>query len=153
MNKKCGYCKETKPASGFNKRTAAKDGLQSRCKTCQKKVNGAYYRKHAARYKAKSRRRIAGILRESRRKLLTYYENAGGCADCGETDPVVLEFDHVRGKKKWNISVLLFGRVRPFDCTEVQEELAKCEVVCANCHRRRTSKQFNYWYEKIDTEG
>jgi hypothetical protein len=56
------------------------------------------------------------------------------CADCGETDPVVLEFDHL-GDKRFTIGVAIRDR----NWQSVLEEMAKCEVVCANCHRRRTA--------------
>ncbi len=59
------------------------------------------------------------------------------CVDCGEKDPLVLQFDHVRGKKCQDIS----------KCTQylwsfarLDSELAKCDVRCANCHMRRTAK-------------
>ena len=58
------------------------------------------------------------------------------CVDCGETDPVVLEFDHLRDKK--------FGiatGIRNRNWQDVLDEIAKCDVVCANCHRRRTTKR------------
>ena len=58
------------------------------------------------------------------------------CVDCGETDPVVLEFDHLRDKRA-NVAVLLgYGSWRL-----IEAEIAKCEVVCANCHRRRTARR------------
>jgi hypothetical protein len=56
------------------------------------------------------------------------------CIECGEDDPVVLEFDHLGGK------LFDVGRAisdRSWD--SILEEIAKCEVVCANCHRRRTA--------------
>ena len=56
------------------------------------------------------------------------------CVDCGEDDPIVLEFDHLRDKRV-NVSALANSAV-PFD--RVLAEIEKCEVVCANCHRRRT---------------
>lgn len=52
-----------------------------------------------------------------------------------ESDPIVLDFDHVRGKKLGNIATLIN------ECKAIQvikDEIDKCEVVCANCHRRRT---------------
>jgi hypothetical protein len=55
------------------------------------------------------------------------------CVDCGETDPVVLEFDHVRGKKKFNIS----GNAYAKSDQELEKEIAKCEVRCRNCHVKR----------------
>jgi L-lysine 2,3-aminomutase len=59
------------------------------------------------------------------------------CVDCGETDPVVLDFDHLRDKIA-NISLMVL-RKRPW--AVILEEIAKCEVVCANCHRRRTAER------------
>ena len=58
------------------------------------------------------------------------------CVDCGETDPIVLEFDHLRDKK-FGISTGIRNR----NWADVLDEIAKCEVVCANCHRRRTVRR------------
>ena len=56
------------------------------------------------------------------------------CCDCGETDPVVLEFDHLTDK-----SFGIAGGLRYRNWASVLAEIEKCEVVCANCHRRRTA--------------
>ena len=58
------------------------------------------------------------------------------CLDCGETDPVVLEFDHLRDKE-FGIS----SGIRDRNWQAVLAEIDKCDVVCANCHRRRTAKR------------
>lgn len=63
------------------------------------------------------------------------------CIDCGEGDPVVLEFDHVRGKKKMNVSRM----VKTCGLVTLNEEIAKCDVRCANCHRRVTAKRNGNW--------
>jgi hypothetical protein len=57
------------------------------------------------------------------------------CVDCGESDVRLLEFDHVRGIKESDISTLV-----PVGMAwqRIVREIAKCEVKCANCHRRRT---------------
>jgi hypothetical protein len=60
------------------------------------------------------------------------------CVDCGEVDVLVLEFDHVRGEKRFNI-----GQHKARAMAALQEELKKCEVVCANCHSRRTHRRAN----------
>jgi hypothetical protein len=57
---------------------------------------------------------------------------SGGCVDCGEKDPLVLTFDHVRGTKKGTV---FSYRNSP---TMLKAELAKCDVRCANCHLRQT---------------
>ncbi len=62
------------------------------------------------------------------------------CIDCGETDPVVLEFDHVTGIKKANIADLTRCS---YSLETLEKEIAKCEVRCANCHRRVTHERRN----------
>ena len=56
--------------------------------------------------------------------------------DCGETDPVVLEFDHV-GKKAFSIGHAL----KSYKWQRILDEIEQCEVVCANCHRKRTAQR------------
>jgi hypothetical protein len=59
------------------------------------------------------------------------------CADCKQSyPPVVMDFDHVRGEKLFNVSAH-GGRSRK----SVILEIEKCEVVCANCHRLRTESR------------
>jgi hypothetical protein len=56
------------------------------------------------------------------------------CSDCGVSYPShVMDFDHVRGEKTFNIS-----RALRVSKEKLLEEIEKCEVVCANCHRIRT---------------
>lgn len=68
--------------------------------------------------------------------FLVAYLREHPCTDCGEADPIVLEFDHLRDKK-FGIAAGLRDR----EWQSVLDEMAKCEVVCANCHRRRTAKR------------
>jgi hypothetical protein len=58
------------------------------------------------------------------------------CTDCGVSYPhYVMDFDHVRGEKKFNVSSVISS----FKSKQrVLDEIAKCEVVCSNCHRTRT---------------
>lgn len=67
------------------------------------------------------------------------------CVDCGESDPVVLEFDHVRGVKDTNVANLISGAGR---MQRLMDEIAKCDVRCANCHRRKTHR-LNEWRNQI----
>ena len=57
------------------------------------------------------------------------------CVDCGERDILVLEFDHVRGAKRDNVTRLARGG---WALATVRLEVEKCDVRCANCHRRKT---------------
>lgn len=61
------------------------------------------------------------------------------CADCGvRYPPYVMDFDHVRGDK---VDLVPRMAVRPVSLLHLLREIAKCEVVCANCHRLRTSRR------------
>lgn len=57
------------------------------------------------------------------------------CVDCGINYPYyVMDFDHVRGVKHANVMEL----VSTLSKKKIDEEIAKCEIVCSNCHRIRT---------------
>ena len=65
------------------------------------------------------------------------------CIDCGEHDPIVLDFDHIDPKNKFKIiGRMLSGH---YSWESVEKEIQKCEIRCANCHRRKTYIQFKYW--------
>ena len=64
------------------------------------------------------------------------------CMDCGNKfPPLCMDFDHVRGEKTANISEMVYASKYSMDT--LRTEIEKCEVVCANCHRLRTSQ--NGW--------
>jgi hypothetical protein len=73
-------------------------------------------------------------------RIRTYINDhlkANPCVDCGETDIVVLEFDHVgeAGTKHFSISDATRSG---YGMAKIKAEIAKCEVRCANCHRKKT---------------
>jgi len=76
--------------------------------------------------------------RDRRSKVMKYvqeFKQERGCTDCKEDYPYwILELDHVRGMKVGNLSFM----VKQNTLAQVIEELKKCDVVCANCHRNRT---------------
>jgi hypothetical protein len=66
---------------------------------------------------------------------------ASACADCGEADVCVLDFDHV-GRK--TATVLRLAR-NEASLARLREEIARCVVRCANCHRRRTAVERGHY--------
>lgn len=68
------------------------------------------------------------------------YLNAHPCIECGYSNPLALEFDHVRGKKIETVPVIADGIPGRFSLEDLTEEIKKCEVRCANCHRVRHRK-------------
>ena len=72
--------------------------------------------------------------------MLAKIKEKNGCTDCGNSFPwYVLDFDHVYGKKVANIGQML----NYFSIEDILKEVAKCEVVCSNCHRERTYQRKN----------
>jgi hypothetical protein len=74
--------------------------------------------------------------RYERRRAYIESLKANPCADCGGTfPPECMDFDHLGDKFK-NLA-----RLMSYSLERIKEELAKCELVCANCHRIRTRKR------------
>lgn len=86
-------------------------------------------------------------IRDRNRQYVWNYYQSHPCVDCNESDPRVLELDHVRGKKVAGVSQLVHNTT---SLKRIDEEIAKCEVVCANCHRIRTCDTQG-WYSGIET--
>jgi hypothetical protein len=66
------------------------------------------------------------------------YLQAHPCVDCGQTDPLVLQFDHRDGTTKIDAVGTMVNRA---NWSSLLAEIAKCDVRCANCHRLRTAEQ------------
>ena len=100
-----------------------------------------HYKNNKQVYLDKTKKRNQRISEENRTKLFAYLSQHS-CIDCSETDPYVLEFDHVRGNKTIAIARLL---KRAISWSAIEAEIAKCEVRCANCHRIKTLKRGGWW--------
>ena len=86
------------------------------------------------------------------KKRLSEIKEASGCMDCGETNPIVLEFDHINSKEKsFNISNALM--TKSYVSWEfLFQEIEKCDIRCANCHRIKTAKDYGFWKFKLLSE-
>ena len=139
--KTCCRCKISKPLEDFNYKNKSQNIRQKACKSCTRLAIREHYQKNKKYYLEKSQKRN----REQRKINRNYIYNyllQHPCIDCGESDPVVLEFDH-KSKKLENISVFL-GKNYPLNT--IKKEIQKCEVRCANCHRRKTAIKYQ-WYK------
>jgi hypothetical protein len=134
--KKCNSCQEMKSLEDFGNNKARVDGKQKYCKTCSRAKDKRHYQSPERKSALK---KAVTECRERNMKFLLEYLSSHPCVDCGESDPIVLDFDHVRGEKKVDVSSM-----SSYCLASVQEEMSKCEVRCANCHRRKTAKQFGY---------
>lgn len=142
--KQCRKCNLIKSFNDFTKNKREKDGYRRVCQLCSSTYErDRYHKDESIRYvrhvHAAGRE---GKVQRNRIFLFNYLLNHS-CVDCNESDPIVLEFDHIKDKK-YNVSHLIAAG---YSIAKISEEIKKCEVRCANCHRRKTSKQFN-WYNK-----
>lgn len=139
----CTKCLKPQDFSKFNYKNREMGILHAHCKTCSRANVRSHYDRNKAYYTKKARARNLATKQEIQSRLLAYLSTRG-CVDCGESDPVVLDFDHIdKTKKCASISDMLKNR-RAW--SRIELELKKCVVRCANCHRRRTAKQFT-WYK------
>lgn len=139
----CLKCHEEKPVEEFNWRSKKKGTKQPRCKVCTRTQIRGHYEENKKYYVDKARR-FSDKRRKQNRKMLLDYFSEHACVDCDETDPRCLTFDHVRGKKTMNVSQM----VGDFSWMEIQKEIQKCEVRCANCHMKKTADEFGWYTSK-----
>lgn len=90
-----------------------------------------WYAKHKDLAKARLRAH-----KQARRDYVASLKDSP-CTDCGvKYPPYVMQFDHVHGQKRRNVSEMLTSSLE-----SILEEISKCELVCANCHAARTHKR------------
>lgn len=130
--KTCRRCGEEKPLTEFYKNPSAADGYRNHCKACPSAGRADWFRANKDRLsELQKARRSEGraFLSEQKRKP---------CMDCGgfwPDNPEVMDFDHRPGEVK------LFnpGMGNTGSRERMLAEIAKCDLVCANCHRIRTA--------------
>ena len=132
----CSKCGEERPVEHFTFKNLAKGIRHNRCRDCTREAVREHYQAHQSYYVRKARTRNAEVIAAQREWVLNYLE-LHPCVDCGEADPRCLDFDHVRGKKICHVSRMLGD----YGWTAIEAEIAKCEVRCANCHRKRTAER------------
>lgn len=135
--KLCRKCNTIKDRCQFSLNRNKSDGLNSQCKLCHKEYAKDHYKDNKSSYKENKTRRSVKYLQE-----FYGYLKQQCCTDCGNSNFMVLEFDHLHDKS-FNIS----DKVWFTPLNTLMEEISKCEVVCANCHRIRTAtRQEQYKY-------
>ena len=130
--KNCYNCKLDKSEEFFAKNKRRPDGLQSQCKSCQKLLRKKHYSNNISK--------ISGQVKNYRlkiRQFLISLKESSPCLDCNKKYPYyVMDFDH-KYDKKFSIGNGSFH----YSEKELLEEIEKCDLVCANCHRERTHKR------------
>jgi hypothetical protein len=140
--KTCSQCNETLSLEEFQNKARSKDGKHNMCKPCKRGYDKQYYQKTPSRVQYLKEASEAQR-REAIRWVWDYLADHP-CVDCGESDPIILEFDHVQGIKIDSISAL----TKKGSIKNIELEITKCQVRCCNCHRRMTATRGN-WYSYL----
>ncbi len=134
-DKFCHGCARWLAPSEYSFKDRARRVLRSRCRRCCCERSKRHYVRMKRAYLARNRRRKP-MLREVAAMFVHQFLRQHPCVHCGEEDPVVLEFNHIDpALKSGNISEMIRTGT---SVRRLQAEIAKFEVLCANCHQRHT---------------
>lgn len=127
--KQCSKCKGIFNLDQFHNSAKTKDGKTTWCKSCKHKANRIWKKtKNGRAYNTKRNRRCARAVKE----WLLEELGAKKCLYCDENHPACLDFHHRNPEEKKFIIASNKCKKR----TELLEEARKCNIVCANCHRK-----------------
>src|SRR5258706_3284155 len=138
MMKTCSRCGIKRDSKYFNLKNKVLGIQEAASKGCTRKSNRDHYRRNHQYYLKKVAKRNK-LVRKLNKQYIHEFLISHPCTDCGESDPVVLEFDHFENKRN---SVAIMSRTSTLKSLII--EINKCVVRCANCHRRKTAKQFHW---------
>lgn len=124
------------PVSEFSFKNKAKNIRHSLCKLCHSTYRTQHYQDNRARYIEKAKRNVL-IQRERNYLLKDQYLREHPCSRCPESDPVALEFHHRNRIEKEDCIFRMIHNGASWQT--IIREIAKCEVLCCNCHRKQTA--------------
>ena len=140
MYRSCTKCFLEKPIEDFPWKSKLLGKRHAVCKECTAKRSNDWYQDNKSSH-------IQNVMenkkadRERARRFVADYLSTHPCVDCQESDPVVLEFDHVRGKIKAIAELVRDG----VTLDRLQKEISLCEVRCRNCHARKTARERGFF--------
>ena len=121
--KACTSCGQTLPVTKFKRRASTGRQANTRQAQCNRCLYVKYQRP----------------VDQKKTQIIAQYKVDCGCTDCGyNSHPSALDFDHLPGtEKSFNIG----SNVANLTLARIWDEIAKCEVVCRNCHAIRTDSR------------
>ena len=149
-SKRCPRCATTKPRAAFGHAKDRADGLQLYCRVCRAVIDHEDYEREVGRSVSRRSRRSYGF---SRGDWLRGLKAGRPCTDCGRVfDPQVMQWDHLpEFEKTGDISDGSWAAGRTPD--EILLEIAKCELVCTNCHTLRTFRRKGWGKRSLQSPG
>lgn len=131
----CTLCDTPRPLSEFNKSRTRSEKLRAHCKSCERSAATDFYKKNPEPYKRRAyaaRRKMT----KQNMEIAAQIKRDSGCVSCGEKTVCTLDFHHVIGSSSVKKGGMPVGRAANYSVKKFRAELAKCVVLCANCHRK-----------------
>lgn len=139
--RQCVVCKQTKSITEFNVRRRVTGERHTHCRDCQRIYKRNFYLRNREHYLQRPAQEKEERIQRNRERIREYLSKHA-CVDCGESDIIVLEFDHV-GKKDRPIADMVLAGI---SWEKILKEIQKCEVRCGNCHKKKTAQE-RKWYQ------
>lgn len=140
--KTCIKCKIEYELDQFSFKSKTKGTRHSYCRLCQREYVKEHYNRNKNKYIARARKNSPDYRLMSQEFIFDYL-STHPCVRCGESNVLVLDFHH-RSNKDRSVSQMCQHSI-----TKITNEIKKCDVLCANCHRIETHKERNtYKYKR-----
>lgn len=142
--KVCSQCSELKFIEEFNFRNKKLNIRHAYCRECGKLLTRRHYKNNKSQYLERNLRSY-----KKRRSFIRQLK-AKPCADCGIQYPYyVMDFD----RREDEIKEYQLNQIDRLTIKTIVRETAKCDVVCANCHRERTFQRLNKKLSKLQIKS
>ncbi len=130
---KCSKCGLEKSTTEFFSNKKRKSGFDCYCKECRKIYSRKHYGMQTKYYLNKTYRN-----KQRLKDVILDYKQGKKCCRCGFDNPIALDFHHRNPKdKEFSISK---ASIKGIGKEKLDKEIAKCDILCANCHRIEHSK-------------
>ncbi len=135
--RRCSHCKEWKPEEAFSISNKRKGTRLRFCSVCMRPYRKSWYARHKNEQVERTSK-TRQVRKAAARKLIRDLKS-NPCADCGgRFHWTQMDFDHVKSDKLKDVARMV---QTPYSVAKLLTEVAKCDLVCANCHRLRTWKR------------
>lgn len=145
----CNICGQEKPFEEYSFRDKKHKIPSFTCRECQKKVSIEHYQGNVDAYKQRAVIHNKKTKTENQKKICEYLEKHP-CEECGESNICVLEFHHLHSKDKAISNMIHSNGATSWET--IEKEIQKCRVLCANCHRKITLKDYNSYRDSFQNK-
>lgn len=129
----CSTCKKSKELSEFSFKNKSKNIRSKKCKECTSEYSKAHYQKHQQIYIERAKKSKKKYAKRNTENVIEYLQDKY-CSRCQIKDIEVLDFHHKDpNEKEYSVADML---THGYSWKRIRKEIDKCEIVCANCHRK-----------------